>query len=51
MCLEGSEGKVNRGGSLLHCTESRGWAGKEYLISKHTLWEEGTMKARDNEFL
>lgn len=51
MCLEGYEGKVNRGGSL-HCTESGGWAGKEHLVSKHAPWEEGCiLKARDNELL
>lgn len=51
MCLEGYEGKVNRGGSL-HCTESRGWARKEHLVSKHAPLEEGCiLKARDNELL
>lgn len=50
-CLEGSENRVSRGGSL-HCTESRGWAGKEHVVSKHTPWEEGCiLKVGDNELL
>lgn len=51
MCLEGSEGKVDRGGSV-HCTETGGWAGKEHLVSKHAPWEEGCiLKGGDNELL